>query len=235
MHFINVTLPAALLPGLLLLVWFRNSDRFPEPWSVVLRTFFLGFVIVFPILMAGSLLKPMIRFVPDYPWAHAGYTAFVLAAFPEECFKFLVLMLYSARHMEFDEPMDGIVYGVTVSLGFASFENILYVSKGGLSVAILRALTSVPAHAMMGAVMGYYVGLCWVKPRQSRILLVSALLFPIMLHGLYDFPLMWMSEMNHRGDGSSYNSLAMLMFLAVIALLWTLAIIYKRRLRRLQE
>lgn len=234
MHFIYVTLPAALFPGLVLLVWFRNSDKFPEPWPVVFRTFALGVFSVIPIMVAGSFLKPWLGAVPDTALAHAGYTAFVLAALPEECFKFLVLVLYSARHMEFDEPMDGIVYGVAVSLGFASLENILYVSKGGLSVALLRAVTSVPGHAMMGAVMGYFVGLCLVKPGRRFALLTAALVFPMIIHGMYDFPLMWMAEMNHRGQGAQANALAGMMFLAVVVFMWSLAMVYKKRLRRLQ-
>lgn len=234
MHFAYVTLPAAIFPGLVLLVWFRNSDKFPEPWPVVFRTFILGVFSVIPIMVVGSFLKPWLQYVPDTALAHAGFTAFVLAALPEESFKFLVLILYSTRHMEFDEPMDGIVYGVAVSLGFATLENILYVSKGGLSVALLRALTSVPGHAMMGAVMGYYVGLCLLKPDRRFALLSSALIFPMIIHGLYDFPLMWMGEMSHRGQGTQSHGLAGLMFLAVVVFMWSLAMVYKKRLRRLQ-
>ena len=55
--------------------------------------------------------------------------------------------------------MDGIVYGVTVSLGFATLENIYYVFAGfddPLGVAYLRAFSAVPAHALFGVFMGYY-------------------------------------------------------------------------------
>ena len=59
---------------------------------------------------------------------------------------------------EFDEPMDGVVYGVAVALGFATLENFLFVTRLGLGVAWLRALFAVPAHALFGATMGYYAG-----------------------------------------------------------------------------
>ena len=75
--------------------------------------------------------------------------AFFGASIPEESFKYLVLTRYAMRRSSFDEPMDGLVYGVAASLGFATFENILYVSGGGLGVAVLRALTAVPLHATL--------------------------------------------------------------------------------------
>ena len=65
-------------------------------------------------------------------------------------------MLQKISTKEFDELMDGIVYGAVASLGFATLENIMYCIDGGLSVVAIRALTAVPAHASFGAIMGYY-------------------------------------------------------------------------------
>ena len=72
------------------------------------------------------------------------------------------------RNRAFDEPMDGIVYGVVASLGFATLENILFVFNGGMSVAVSRAFTAVPLHAFVGAIMGYYVGQAWRHPEERR-------------------------------------------------------------------
>ena len=80
------------------------------------------------------------------------------AAIPEELFKFLVLRWYVWRKPHFDEPLDGVVYGATASLGFATLENILYVGSHGLEMAVLRALTAVPGHAFTGVVMGAFLG-----------------------------------------------------------------------------
>ena len=57
----------------------------------------------------------------------------------------------------FDEVMDGIVYMVGASLGFACFENILYVLENGLKVAIVRSFTVVPLHAFALGLMGFYL------------------------------------------------------------------------------
>jgi len=92
----------------------------------------------------------------------------------------------------FSEPMDGIIYGVTASLGFATVENIFYVMGfGAISTAIARAFLSVPSHAAYGGIMGYYLGLA--KPfstehnkKRERRLIITGLTIAIMLHGLFD-------------------------------------------------
>lgn len=60
---------------------------------------------------------------------------------PRGAVQFAVLYFYCRRLNDFDEPLDGIVYGVTASLGFATLENILYVVDGGFEVALVRAFT----------------------------------------------------------------------------------------------
>jgi len=62
--------------------------------------------------------------------------AFFVVGLGEELLKYLVVVLYAFRKPSFNEPFDGIVYAVMVSLGFAAFENIIYVMEGGLGVAI---------------------------------------------------------------------------------------------------
>ena len=112
------------------------------------------------------------------------------AAILQESFKFLVLGNYSCRRERLAEPLDGVVYGVVASLSFAALENIAYVVEGDAIGALLRAVTSVPAHAAMGAIMGYYIAQAvFAAERRKRTLLI-AWLAPVVLHGLYDFPLL---------------------------------------------
>ena len=86
------------------------------------------------------------------------FDAFVLSGFVEELAKWVVLIAAVYHWDEFDEPLDGVVYGVAVALGFATLENLLFVARLGLGVAWMRALFAVPAHALFGATMGYYAG-----------------------------------------------------------------------------
>ena len=90
---------------------------------------------------------------------------------------------------EFNEPMDGIVYGVTVSLGFATLENIFYVYGQGFndpySIAILRSISAIPAHALFGVFMGYFF-MRYVFIKKKNNLLLSVLV-PYFLHGYYNY------------------------------------------------
>ena len=93
---------------------------------------------------------------------------------------------YAQTNKEFNEPFDGIVYAVMVSMGFAATENIFYVLEGGYQTALLRAFTAVPAHATFGILMGYYMGKA--KFSNNKIVLnLTGLLLAIIFHGAYDF------------------------------------------------
>jgi RsiW-degrading membrane proteinase PrsW (M82 family) len=93
------------------------------------------------------------------------------------------------RHPSFNEVYDGILYSVAASLGFATLENIMYVVMGGgYGVALLRALLSVPGHALWGVIMGYYVGRARFAPAQQRGgLVLHGVGLAVFWHGLYDF------------------------------------------------
>ena len=79
------------------------------------------------------------------------------------------------------------MYAVFVSLGFAAVENVLYVTGSGFSTGISRAITAVPAHAIFGVTMGFYFGMARFFERERMQFKAKALLYPILLHGIYDF------------------------------------------------
>ena len=77
----------------------------------------------------------------------------------EEGLKFLILTSIISKYKDYDHPVDGIVYCVCLSQGFASLENIYYIYLlygSSFEIAVLRAITAVPAHAMFGAIMGIF-------------------------------------------------------------------------------
>jgi len=237
---IQITAAATLVPSILLMWYFHSRDAYPEPPRVLWATFGLGVLIVVPVL---AVALPTIAFTHGLTHPHATglASAFLSAAIPEELFKFLVLWVYCARHREFNEPIDGIVYGVAVSLGFATLENVLYVSSGGLVVAILRAFTAVPGHAFLGAIMGYYVGRARFEPERKGSLVLAALGIPILLHGLYDYPLLAMSAQVKAWGGTvppGGGGVVLGMILIALAVLITeavWAIGAARKLRRAQR
>jgi len=180
---------SALAPSAFLLWYIYSRDIHPEPKGMIAATFGLGAASAIPVLISVFALQAVVA-TPSGIWAKAGWTAFLHAAIPEELFKLVVLMTFCWFSRHFDEPFDGIVYGATVSLGFASLENILYVSQGGLVVAILRALTAVPGHAFCGVVMGYFVGRAKFASEGRAWMILQGFGLAVVLHGLYDLFLM---------------------------------------------
>lgn len=225
-----IMLAAALLPSLFLLVYFIRSDRFPEPLGGILGTFVLGVLTVVPVLIIVLPLQAVLEPKVTDPFALAGVQAFILAALPEEALKLAVLLGFARRLKAFDEPMDGLVYGVVASLGFATFENVLYVAGGGsgwLGIALVRAFSAVPGHAMLGAIMGFYIARAHFEPEAARGLIVRALLVPVLLHGIYDFGLL--ATVNSGEAGWVLIGLGTL----IVELIWTVRL--HRRLRRAQQ
>ena len=110
----------------------------------------------------------------------------------EEGFKYRVLLRRTWNEPHFNHRFDGVVYGVFVSLGFAAVENVLYVLTSGFSTAVVRAIFSIPGHAMFGVVMGEAMSRAkWLEVHgqreQAGAARRRAWLLPAVLHGLYDF------------------------------------------------
>ena len=191
-----LTIPAAVIPGIALLIFFYKRDYYPEPRDLLIKTFLLGVAATILVVIPEELLS-LIRglLIDTHPLIIGGFTAFGMAAIPEEGMKFLVLTRYSAKKPAFDEPMDGVVYGATMALGLAAVENLYYVMDcyhtAGCQAwqrALLRGVFSVPAHALFGASMGYFVGRAkFVRRRWHLAYLVPAsLVVPWVFHGVYD-------------------------------------------------
>lgn len=221
---------SAVVPSALLVWYFHARDVYPEPPRVLWTTFGLGVLTVFPILMIGYPLQHAVRLVAN-PVASSLLGALFVAAVPEEFVKLLVLVGYNMRNRAFDEPMDGIVYGVVASLGFATLENMLFVFTGGISVAVSRAFTAVPLHACVGAIMGYYVGQAWRFPAQRMRYILLGYGSAVGIHMLYDFPLMAMAEVEEVGTVVILAVCTMLVLL--VGWFWTLRLVRRLRLEQL--
>ncbi len=178
---------AAIAPGIALLSYFYLRDNLqPEPVSMVVRSFIFGNLLVFPIMM--------LQYVIHNEWElnHPLFQAIISSALVEEFFKWLVVYHTAYKHVEFDEPYDGIVYGVAVSLGFATLENIFYLFLNGMDVAWWRAFLPVSSHALFGVWMGFYLGIGKFTNHSGKkmFMLTISLLIPILLHGFYNLILL---------------------------------------------
>jgi RsiW-degrading membrane proteinase PrsW (M82 family) len=185
---------SALLPVCVLIYYLYWKDKGkPEPVGQLVKAFLLGTLTVF-LSLAISIPLSVVGLVPQEVnsiW-DSFRISFFGAAFPEEIAKFAILWLVLRKNSWFDEKMDGIVYAVCVSMGFAAFENVLYVfqnSEEYLSVALLRAATALPGHFCFGILMGYYYSLARFYPNGRGRNMFLTLAVPILVHGIYDMVL----------------------------------------------
>ena len=181
----------ALLPVAILVFYiYRKDKNLPEPTSQLVKAFLWG-VLSAPLSFFISVPFGLLGLYPAEATTVLGSvcTAFFGAAIPEECAKLFVLWLVLRKNPFFDEKMDGIVYAVCVSLGFAALENILYLfsdTESFLSIGIVRAIFAVPGHFCFGILMGYYYSIAKFYPKSSIKNKILVLLAPIIAHGLYD-------------------------------------------------
>ena len=189
---VNLELLAlALAPALLVMIYIYVKDKYErEPIGLLLKNFGLGasasIVITF---VFGAIGKYFFPITDPLSIFQQFIKAFFLVALVEEFSKYVIVRYHAQRNDEFDEPFDGIVYAVMVSMGFAALENVLYVFQFGFENGITRAFTAVPAHATFGIIMGYYMGKAkFASTKADKIRLnITGLIAATLFHGAYDF------------------------------------------------
>ena len=179
-----------ILPSIAILTFFVLSDRFREPTKEIIKVFFYGILITIPAFYFNTYLNAYYESYTNFSEALKG--SFLSAGPVEEGLKLLILYFFVYKMQDFNEPIDGIVYGITASLGFATLENLYYVyflsdyfEVTSMELAYIRAFSAVPAHAAFGIVMGYFfMKYSYIKKQENLIL---AFLIPALLHSIYNY------------------------------------------------
>lgn len=202
----------AIAPTVACMLWIYLKDKYEkEPPKILLKFFILGVLVsIFAIIIEEILIK-----VNNFEgYLRYLYIAFIVAALTEEGLKAIMLIPCLMKEKNFNEKLDGIIYSIFLSLGFATIENIIYVvfdkTPSAIEVGITRGVISIPAHVMFAITMGYYISkykFCEEK-NKKREYLIMAVLTPILLHGVFDFILM----IKYRW--------AIVLFLVYIIFLW---------------
>lgn len=183
----------AIIPAVLIVLAMYLSDRHDrEPLKLLIITFVLGALSVIPAIIVEEILL-IFNIFPGV--LGAFYNAFIVAGFTEEFFKRLVVLKYPYKTKFFNEKLDGIVYCVFATMGFATVENIIYVVyryTNNPFIGLYRGIFSVPAHAVFGITMGYYLSLARFDTNLERkkINMRKSLYMPLLMHGMFDFILM---------------------------------------------
>ena len=178
-----------ILPSILIILFFVNSDKFKEPKSEIIKVFIFGILITIPAYILNTFLGDF--WYNNTKVSQNLISSFLTAAPVEEGLKLSILYYFVYKMKDFNEPLDGIVYGVTASLGFATLENIYYVylladhfQTSSMALAVLRSFSAVPAHAVFGIFMGYFfMKYSFIKKGDN---LFFAFVVPFVLHGCYN-------------------------------------------------
>jgi RsiW-degrading membrane proteinase PrsW (M82 family) len=172
----------AVAPPLLIAYYVYQKDKYDkEPKSLIIKSFLFGCLGIIPAIFLELFAKGMFTNLFLY--------VFFGIALVEEGVKYFFLKKYLFNKPDFNEPMDGIVYAVMISLGFATVENIFYVFNHPdqeIQVAVMRMFTAIPLHAVCGIILGYFVGLAKFSDN-SRTLLYKGLFLATLVHGLYNY------------------------------------------------
>ena len=225
-----LTALVAAAPSLALLTYFYLRDRYDrEPISCLAIAYLLG---MYAMLAAQSLAAVLANAVSE-EWLHLGgeparlFEALVLSGLIEEIAKWAMLMAAVYHWRAFDEPLDGLIYGVTIALGFATLENFFYLSSHGVGISWQRAVFAVPAHALFGGAMGYYAGRIKFSAKAGRRASgvwrdqILCLALPVLFHGAYNFALL--------------HGLNWFIWVAITALSISFWVFVLRRVRRAQK
>lgn len=187
----------AIIPVVIICTYIYRKDKNKEPGNLLVKLFGLGIASCFLVLILSSIVFKIFPFmqneVEQMNFFETMAYAFIGVALIEELCKWYMTYKGAYSHNEYDEVYDGIVYAVYVSLGFAFFENILYVlGNNSISVGISRGLLAVPGHACDAVFMGYYLSLAKMysykgNKKQEKKSLILSIIVPTILHGIYDF------------------------------------------------
>mgnify|MGYP001601839187 CR=1 FL=1 len=230
MLFLAIT--GGFLPAVVWLwFWLKEDERRPEPTSYIIQAFLIGGLAV---IVAFFLERPLLLIFGELKSTYVSWSGFELVALPiiiaqsglilswasiEEIVKFLGAKISVFEHREFDEPIDAMIYMITVALGFAAVENSLFLfdtlSTDGnhlyfLLTGHLRFLGATVVHVISSAVVGGAVALTFYRhPAVRAMAIFIGLVVAIVLHAFFNFFII-------NNDGQDV--------LAVLVALWVAAI-----------
>lgn len=219
----------SLFPVFLIGLYIYTKDKNKEPFRLLFRLFRYGILSCFITIIVTDILSIFFPIIledtSNLNYIELFYYVFFGIALIEELSKWLMIYLVTYKNKYFDETYDMIVYSAFVSLGFAAFENLLYVYQNGISTGILRALTAIPGHTCYGVMMGYYLSKSKIdilnnnkKSYKQNILL--SIIIPTLIHGVYDYCLF------------SSNIYLLLFFILFLILMYVITILKVRKMSK---
>lgn len=186
----------AVLPIAIICKYIYEKDKEKESRRLLSKLLLSGMLAAVLVIIVSLILDvfiPCFKLDNNRSFLQLLFQTFIKIALLEEGMKLLMVYLFGYKSQEFDETYDIVIYSIFVSLGFAAFENLIYVlTEGSIMLSITRGILSVPTHAFSALFMGYYLSLAKILQLQNKKDLeknnfIKSLIVPTVLHGIYDF------------------------------------------------
>jgi len=179
-----------LIPALFWLwFWLREDKARPEPKTLIASAFIAGMAVVVPVLILQKFALD--RF-------HDTTLVFVWVV-TEEVLKYSAALIVVLWNRAVDEPIDAIIYMVTIALGFSALENALFIfnpfMRGEYTEALItgnfRFLGATLLHVLASGTVGATMALAYYRPKIQRVFFSTVgLCIAIVLHTLFNFFIM---------------------------------------------
>ncbi len=225
----QILLLLAIIPSLIIALIVYKSDTIEkEPIKELLKAFLLGIVAVTVTLIVSAIFDISDVDLADISTWELFLYSFISIALIEELSKWCCGYVLLIKNKDFNYMYDGIVYFSFIALGFATVENILYALSSDISVVLMRAVTTVPAHVFFGIACGYLFTLAIREKNKGNVgkknrYLILSIIIPIILHGFYDFCLLT----------GSY--LFLMIYLVFVVSLYVISISNARKMQRIDH
>ncbi len=197
MTFPFMTLGYSFLGGVLpAMIWLyfllKEDSRCPEPRHMIIIAVLAG-------MIAVPLVLPLEHIaIITLPKADPGPGTSVLIAWAtiEETAKYALAAILVLWRRWVNESVDFVIYMITVALGFAAIENMLFLiqplAQGHIAASIatenLRFVGSTLVHVISSAAVGFALAFSFKLNRTLRAFAAAAgLVLAIALHSLFNF------------------------------------------------
>jgi RsiW-degrading membrane proteinase PrsW (M82 family) len=194
------TIIFALLGGILpALVWMwfwqREDACAPEPRRLILLSFIAGILSIPFVILAEKFTEHF----------YMGTTIVIVWASIEEIFKYLAAYFALLWRREVDEPMDGVIYMISVALGFAAIENALFLidplAHSGFVTSLVtgnfRFLGAMVLHTLASGTIGIAMALAFYRGKVvKRLFLLGGIILAITLHSIFNLLIINSTEHN---------------------------------------
>jgi protease PrsW len=186
---VQIALFAALsfAPGIFWLWFFVRLNKVrPSPKRWVAITFLLGMVWSIPAGIINTATLPDDLLGGTLAMSAFAASMLLIVGPLEETCKFLAVRLGAYRSSYFTEPVDGLVYSTAAALGFASLENLTYVSIFGPEVLLVRGPLTTVAHLVFASLWGYGLGVHQRSDRKRPWFVLGTLGAAALLHAAFN-------------------------------------------------